>query len=295
MASLLKFLSCMRTTVLALHGMQRVGETIVARRAGERRQHTYATGPTGSTVLPTGVVHKRKSMGKNTHSVGLSNCIKNPLLIAGWLLHLLGGTRSFLSGKKPFPWAYHTKHYQNLIVAQRRGMKLGTDEEPEPQWCSKQKIYLHGVVPKAESAFNLTELLQSGDGDDNNLRIFGYGSLCWHPGKGVLSNERVRRSLGRAVGWRRCWAQRSADHRGTPTFPGLVCTLLKDKEVKQLKDRYYYPSNNPTTDPPYVEASESSSMTEGLIYTIPSDLVAECLEELVCKSRFSPIHGGMLS
>jgi hypothetical protein len=224
----------------------------------------------------------------NPHSVGFSNCIKNPFLIAGLLLHLLlGVTRSFLPEKKRFPWAHHHRNYQYLIVAQRRGMKLGTDEQPEPQWCSKQKIYLHGVVPKAESAFNITELLQSGDGDDNNLRIFGYGSLCWHPGKGVLSNERVRRSIGRAVGWRRCWAQRSADHRGTPAFPGLVCTLLKDKEVQQLKDRYY-PSKNSTTDPPHIiESRESSSMTEGLIYTIPSDLVADCLEELVCKLVFS--------
>lgn len=207
------------------------------------------------------------------------------------LLHLLGDTvtitGSFLVAKKTVlvRKAYPRIHQRRRI----REMTIGTDEEPEPQWCTKQKIYLHGIVPKAKSAFQLTDLLPSGDGgDDHGLRIFGYGSLCWHPGKGVLSNERVRRSLGRAVGWRRCWAQRSADHRGTPTFPGLVCTLLKDTEVQQLKD-HYYPPKMARTDAPTVESSErysivTASMTEGLIYTIPSDLVAECLEELVGKN-----------
>lgn len=221
--------------------------------------------------------------------------VRTVTTIAGvLLLHLSGGlvtiTGSFLLAKKILvPKAYQRNHQRRRIVAQIREMTIGTDEEPEPQWCTKQKIYLHGVVPKAESAFHLTDLLQSGDGgDDHCLRIFGYGSLCWHPGNGVLSNERVRRSLGRAVGWRRCWAQRSADHRGTPSFPGLVCTLLKDTEVQQLQDRYYT-SKKSLMDPPLVESSErytigTTSMTEGLIYTIPSDLVAECLEELVGKN-----------
>eukprot|EP00957_Ditylum_brightwellii_P067343 5111141-Ditylum_brightwellii.AAC.1 len=41
-------------------------------------------------------------------------------------------------------------------------------------------------------------------------------------------------ALGRAVGWKRCWSQKSADHRGTPEFPGLVCTLLTDEEVRSI-------------------------------------------------------------
>jgi cation transport regulator ChaC len=229
----------------------------------------------------------------------------NKQLFITVLLLLLGGKTgfafSFLPGKIfcSDPLDFRPAHRsQSLVVEQTRTMNIGTDEQPEPQWCSQQKIYLNGVVPRAESAFDVSELLQPGDDENENkcLRIFGYGSLCWRPGSGVLSKETVRRSLGRAVGWRRCWAQRSADHRGTPMFPGLVCTLLKDEEVQQLK-KQYYPSAKSTAHivggrENFAIDTKVTSMTEGLIYTIPSELVDECLEELVC--RIIQSHGGAL-
>ena len=89
--------------------------------------------------------------------------------------------------------------------------------------------------------------------NNGKLNIFGYGSLCWHPGyDGVLSlasitqeedddNETIANSsrkvttkAGRAIGYQRCWSQRSADHRGTTSFNGIVCTLLSDDEVDTL-------------------------------------------------------------
>jgi hypothetical protein len=53
------------------------------------------------------------------------------------------------------------------------------------QWDPETQTYADGVVPSHHSALEIEELLQCNDG---KLKIFGYGSLCWHPGiEGVLS------------------------------------------------------------------------------------------------------------
>mmetsp|Transcript_7806 Transcript_7806/g.11314 ORF Transcript_7806/g.11314 Transcript_7806/m.11314 type:complete len:665 (-) Transcript_7806:243-2237(-) len=166
---------------------------------------------------------------------------------------------------------------------------MGTEEQLEPRWCSKQQIYLNGRVPRAESAPDVSSLLNLCDDNNKCLRIFGYGSLCWNPGTGVLSKPEVTRTLGRAVGWRRCWAQRSADHRGTPSFPGIVCTLLKDEEVQLLKGECERGSVSTATQHNSNEStaisSTKTSMTKGLIYTIPVSLVDECLAELDFREK----------
>jgi alpha-tubulin suppressor-like RCC1 family protein/cation transport regulator ChaC len=145
-----------------------------------------------------------------------------------------------------------------------------TTEENEniPQWCPEQQIYMGGVVP--ENA-QVQELLQKNGG---YLRLFGYGSLCWNPGTGALAKPGVVGNLGKARGYKRCWAQKSTDHRGVPSFPGVVCTLLEDSEVDDIKG---------------TSASSLSqhapTMTEGVIYTIPPELVEECLEELDFREK----------
>ena len=57
-----------------------------------------------------------------------------------------------------------------------------------------------------------------------NVWVFGYGSLIWHPGFDYL--ERQSATLD---GWRRVFWQGSHDHRGTPDNPGRVVTLVPDK------------------------------------------------------------------
>lgn len=51
--------------------------------------------------------------------------------------------------------------------------------------------------------------------------IFGYGSLLWNPGFGYRQVRKV---------WLPDWSRRlwqgSTDHRGTPEYPGVVCTLI---------------------------------------------------------------------
>jgi hypothetical protein len=136
-------------------------------------------------------------------------------------------------------------------------------EECEPVWDPIAQIYVGGRVPENAA---IAQLLQSNNG---TLRLLGYGSLCWNPGTGALAHATVQSKLGRARGYRRCWAQKSTDHRGLPSFPGIVCTLLTDEEVRAFRK----------------SESTEESLTEGIIYEVPPDLVEECLAELDFREK----------
>ncbi len=147
-----------------------------------------------------------------------------------------------------------------------------TDESTvvTPRWDPILQIYVGGIVPENAQVQALIE------NNNGYLRLFGYGSLCWNPGTGALSKPGVVGRLGRARGYKRCWAQKSTDHRGCPQFPGIVCTLLEDKEVAEI-----HCLADDTTD---LSASEPT-MTEGVIYLIPPEWVEECLEELDFREK----------
>ena len=96
----------------------------------------------------------------------------------------------------------------------------------------------------------------------------------------------VTSSLGYAIGWRRCWCQESSDHRGTEDFPGLVCTLLNDGEIAEISKSHM--------DNLWVHDLDSSkhqlnndevSVTKGLIFTVPQELVEDCLAELDFREK----------
>lgn len=139
-----------------------------------------------------------------------------------------------------------------------------------PRWDPEQQIYIGGKLPEDEEFKAL--LAASSDG---SLRLFGYGSLCWNPGTGALAKPGVIGKLGRAKGYKRCWAQKSTDHRGNPKFPGIVCTLLEDGEVLEIQSLARI--DVPEIDKP--------TMTEGVIYWIPRELVHDCLEELDFREK----------
>ena len=190
----------------------------------------------------------------------------------------------------------------------------------QSMWDPITQTYKDGIVPSHHSAIDIDELLALNNG---KLKIFGYGSLCWHPGyDGVLSlaslqdddNEgegvgcddgsssasspsndeskgdkenrrrKVTTKAGRAIGYQRCWSQRSADHRGTTSFNGIVCTLLSDEEVDSLH-RHNDNNDVDTSDKKSSKSRDHPSMTEGLIYTVDVDLVDDCLAELDFREK----------
>ena len=57
--------------------------------------------------------------------------------------------------------------------------------------------------------------------NDNVCWIFGYGSLIWKPNFPFL-----KQTPAILTGWERRFFQASPDHRGTPSDPGRVVTLL---------------------------------------------------------------------
>lgn len=151
-------------------------------------------------------------------------------------------------------------------------------------WDKTTQTYEHGIVPSIATNANVISHLLSLN-DDGRLRIFGYGSLTWHPGNddGVLSlsDGRVQKTRGYIHGYQRKWCQRSADHRGTPEFNGIVCTLLSDAEINELQQRqrcYHYHHRGK-------RKMTSNSMTEGVIYAIDGELAEQCLLELDAREK----------
>ena len=97
------------------------------------------------------------------------------------------------------------------------------------------------------------------------------------------TKRKVTTAPGRSIGHQRCWSQRSADHRGTPEFNGIVCTLLSDEEVWRLHNQHQNDEGNDAE--PTEDRTRQPSMTEGLVYTIDVDLVDDCLAELDFREK----------
>lgn len=150
-----------------------------------------------------------------------------------------------------------------------------------PVWCEDNQIYIGGVPQNEE----VKKLIEESDG---HVRIFGYGSLCWNPGAdGGLA--KASQTLGRVKGYKRVWAQRSTDHRGTVDFPGIVCTLLTTEEycsvvesASSVDETASRDGNISTNDG--AEKSEDL-MTQGVIFNIPPELVQETLAELDFREK----------
>lgn len=144
---------------------------------------------------------------------------------------------------------------------------------PSAKWCPEKQIFIDGTIASSDLAQNYIDTVRE---NSSNLRIFGYGSLCWNPGHSVLASPSVKSKFGLANGFIRTWAQLSADHRGTPHFNGLVCSLLSDKEFKEMKTFHNKEGIFVAND------DSNSSITEGILYEVPPCLIDKCLEE-VCS------------
>lgn len=96
------------------------------------------------------------------------------------------------------------------------------------------------------------------------LYLFGYGSLCFKPGDLLGA---FTRHIATVNGYTRLFAQRSCDHRGTASFPGLVVTLA---------------AQSSTTKEWFV--TEEISCT-GVVWVIPPDKATTVIEELDYRER----------
>lgn len=67
---------------------------------------------------------------------------------------------------------------------------------------------------------------------DNDLWVFGYGSLMWRPGF-----DFIERTLATVRGYRRALCVYSHVHRGTPERPGLVLGLDRGGSCKGVAFR----------------------------------------------------------
>uniref|UniRef100_A0A8D8W1T5 Glutathione-specific gamma-glutamylcyclotransferase 1 n=1 Tax=Cacopsylla melanoneura TaxID=428564 RepID=A0A8D8W1T5_9HEMI len=61
--------------------------------------------------------------------------------------------------------------------------------------------------------------------ESSSIWVFGYGSLCWHPGF-----EFEKSTTGYVKGYSRKFWQGNDQHRGTSDSPGRVATLVQQPE-----------------------------------------------------------------
>lgn len=124
----------------------------------------------------------------------------------------------------------------------------------EPQWDSVAGVWVGERAP----ALHAEDI-------PNPLYIFGYGSLIWRPGALMQNLPSFHCS---AIGYKRLFAQKSCDHRGTAEFPGVVLNLVSDEE---LVARGY----------PVTSASEC----EGVVWLVPPDLAVELIMDLDFREK----------
>jgi glutathione-specific gamma-glutamylcyclotransferase len=150
---------------------------------------------------------------------------------------------------------FHAHAHRRPKVASVPGkMSTRTNDVDEPVWDPVQQIYVGGRVPGASDE-EVQKMVQ-----EHGLRVLGYGSLTWKPSGWLQGGV-----PGRAYGYRRVWAQKSTDHRGTPAFPGIVCTLLTQPEYQMATGS---------------KIDRHDCFVDGLVYHVPDHHVEECLQDL---------------
>ena len=104
--------------------------------------------------------------------------------------------------------------------------------------------------------------------------IFGYGSLIWRPGDLLedLDSWEVD-----CISHTRLFGQRSHDHRGDPSFPGLVCTLLEN-ERNETTDAVSSSASSTST-------SSNSGVCSGRMWLVPPEQALTVLETLDYREK----------
>jgi len=106
----------------------------------------------------------------------------------------------------------------------------------------------------------------------NPLWIFGYGSLCWKPERDF---EAFEQRPAKITGWKRLFAQKSMDHRGTVDFPGLVVTIVRDEDLAEIQG----------TGGIGAYGSSTPSETHGTAYLIPQTEAKQLVADLDFREK----------
>jgi glutathione-specific gamma-glutamylcyclotransferase len=139
---------------------------------------------------------------------------------------------------------------------------------PMGEWNAEEGVWVGERVPFTHTLSDLPR----------PLYIFGYGSLIWRPGPLL---EHCPTFKGTAVGYKRMFAQRSCDHRGTRDFPGVVLNLVRHDLLQTLGYYNYY-------DDDHCQSPSETSDEEdchGLLFRIPEARLAEVVEDLDYRER----------
>jgi glutathione-specific gamma-glutamylcyclotransferase len=141
--------------------------------------------------------------------------------------------------------------------------------------------------PRRDPAVLLEQVLRQWGGQED-LWIFGYGSLIWRP-----DFEFVERRPARVHGWHRALKMWSRINRGTPERPGLVFAMLSGGSCQGVVFRVprhegeavlrsLWPREMPlaTYDPKWIWCQTNHGPVKALAFTL---------------SRKSPSHTGLLT
>ena len=117
---------------------------------------------------------------------------------------------------------------------------------------------------------------------DEDLYIFGYGSLTWLPSEDLAKTE-VSQGILNDPSFVRVWGQYSTDHRGDETTFGCVCNLLRTEELTTyFEAQTSYPPPAPPKAVPYQGAS---SGVLGSLYLLPAATKAKTLADLDVREK----------
>ena len=117
---------------------------------------------------------------------------------------------------------------------------------------------------------------------DEDLYIFGYGSLTWRPSEDLAKTE-VSQGILNDPSFVRVWGQYSTDHRGDETTFGCVCNLLRTEELTTyFEAQTSYPPPAPPKAVPYQGAS---SGVLGSLYLLPAATKAKTLADLDVREK----------
>ena len=128
----------------------------------------------------------------------------------------------------------------------------------EPSWDNDLGIWRDNILPSTSTQI------------PRPLWLFGYASVCWNPSFPFV--EHCHAFINGHI--RRFW-QQSTDHRGTPSSPGLVMTLINEMDVKRLESTHSIKVRQYKTD----------HNVKGIAYRIPDDEIEAVVKDLDFREK----------